>query len=262
MFNATLTFFSDKLLDTLNANQLITMKWAVCLTFIVILLSRQHTIHFIRKASQDMTKKAQADVAESTKDMNESLKRVRNEFYVTPLLKTQGSTRSNEFKNIENTDSEKLLEWLRDKIRMIQEIDSGLELEMKFGENMSKTQENDVSIKEKIKNVCSEADKRVLEIEKIHRSEKELMTETGILLTKLLQIRLEDAEGLSKEKTNDCEQEERKTKRAKEINKICEEIKRNKENLARQKEKIRQSYENGIELLEEVNTKMQSMNGI
>ncbi|MEC8881809.1 MAG: hypothetical protein VX737_00825 [Pseudomonadota bacterium] len=240
MFNATLTFFSDKLLDTLNANQLITMKWAVCLTFIAILLSRQHTIHFTRKVSQDMAKKAQAGAAESTKDMNESLKRVR----------------------IESTDSEKLLEWLRDKIRMIQEIGSGLELEMKFGENMSKTQENDVSIKEKIKNVCSEADKKVLEIEKIHRSEKELMTKTGILLTKLLQIRLEDAEGLSKEKTNDCEQEERKIKRAKEINKICEEIKRNKENLARQKEKIRQSYENGIELLEEVNTKMQSMNGI
>ena len=104
--------------------------------------------------------------------------------------------------------------------------------------------------------------KKVLEIEKIYKLEKELMNERGILLTKLHQIRLEDAKGVRNEKTIDFEQENRKTKRAKEINKICEEIKRNKENLAEQKEKITQSYENSIELLEEVNTKMQIMNGI
>ena len=104
--------------------------------------------------------------------------------------------------------------------------------------------------------------KKVLKIEKIYKLEKELMNERGMLLTKLHQIRLEDAKGVRNEKTIDFEQENRKTKRAKEINKICEEIKRNKENLAEQKEKITQSYENSIELLEEVNTKMQIMNGI
>ena len=46
---------------------------------------------------------------------------------------------------------------------MIQEIEKGLKLEMQLGENMSKAQESDVSMKEEIKNFCSEVDKKSFE---------------------------------------------------------------------------------------------------